>query len=50
MLVFCEECGERYILEDEVDPENGLTFRCRKCNELVKVMLPRAESVDKVKK
>ncbi len=50
MIIFCEECGERYIIEEEIDPVKGLAFKCGKCHEMVRVMPPRAELIDKVKK
>ncbi len=50
MIVFCEECGERYIIEQEIDPVKGLMFKCTKCDETVRVMPPRAELIKKVER
>lgn len=47
MIVFCEECGERYILEQEMDPAEELVFKCTKCNEPVRVA-PPAQSTQRV--
>ncbi len=50
MIVFCEECGERFIIEQEIDPVKGLIFKCTKCEEMVRVMPPGAELIKKVAK
>jgi len=48
MIVFCEECGERFIIEQELDPLRGLEFKCTKCDETVRVEPPRPELIKKV--
>ncbi len=50
MIVFCEECGERYIIEHEIDPVKGLEFKCTKCDEMVRAVPPQAELIKKVEK
>lgn len=50
MIVFCEECGERFIIEQEIDPVKGLIFKCTKCDEMVRVMAPVSELIKKVER
>jgi hypothetical protein len=50
VIVFCEECGHRYIIEQEIDLIKGLAFRCEECEEMVRVAPNRAQSIDKVAK
>ena len=34
MVLFCEECGTRYVLaDDEARSKSGSAFPCRKCLE-----------------
>jgi len=40
MIVFCEECGERYIIERNEIKEKVITFNCRVCMDPIKVLLP----------
>jgi predicted Zn finger-like uncharacterized protein len=36
MIVFCEDCGERYIIEEQ-DIRGDMTFNCSKCGYFIKV-------------
>jgi hypothetical protein len=40
MIIFCEECGERYIIERDEIKEKVITFNCRVCMDIIKVLLP----------
>jgi len=40
MIVFCEECGERYIIEHDEIKEKVIMFNCRVCMDPIKVLLP----------
>jgi len=40
MIIFCDECGERYIIKDTDIKEKMIMFDCRICNELIKVIIP----------
>ena len=42
MIIFCEECGERYIIENDEIKEKVITFNCRVCMDPIKVLLPDA--------
>jgi hypothetical protein len=42
MVIFCEECGERYIIERDEIKEKVITFNCRVCMDPIKVLLPDA--------
>ena len=42
MIVFCEECGERYVLEPEEIKGSVIMFICMVCNDIVKVPVPKA--------
>ncbi len=43
MIFFCEECGERYILEPEdLGEARIIVFPCRGCNDVIEVTLPGA--------
>lgn len=46
MIIFCEECGERYVIEPEEIKGRVMMFICRVCNDVIKVTLPE----DAVKK
>lgn len=37
MIVFCEECGEKYILEPDKVKGAELIFICRICNDIISV-------------
>ncbi|HYA15525.1 MAG TPA: hypothetical protein VEF33_14405 [Syntrophales bacterium] len=40
MIVFCEECGEKYIIENDEIKEKVIMFNCRICMDPIKVLLP----------
>lgn len=40
MIIFCEECGERYVIEPEEIKGRVMMFICRVCNDVIKVTLP----------
>lgn len=40
MIIFCEECGERYFIEDNEIKDTVIMFDCRICNEPIKVIVP----------
>ena len=42
MIVFCEECGERYIVETEEIKGSAMIFICRACNDIIRI--PAQES------
>ncbi|MCX5827355.1 MAG: hypothetical protein NTV58_05050 [Deltaproteobacteria bacterium] len=42
MIVFCEECGERYVLEPEEIKGRVIMFICMVCNDIIKVPVPKA--------
>ncbi len=35
--VFCEECGERYVLKPVAKNKYLIEFRCRICQEMIKI-------------
>ena len=37
MIIFCEECGEKYILEPDKVKGAELIFICRICNDIISV-------------
>ncbi len=37
MIVFCEECGERYIIESEEMKGSAMIFICRVCNDIIRI-------------
>jgi RNase P subunit RPR2 len=37
MIVFCEECGERYIIEAEEIRGSAMIFICRACNDIIRI-------------
>jgi DNA-directed RNA polymerase subunit M/transcription elongation factor TFIIS len=37
MIIFCEECGEKYIIEPDEIKGTALIFICRVCNDIIKV-------------
>ena len=43
MVIFCDECGERYILEKNDMKEKVIMFECEICHNLVKVGVPDYE-------
>jgi hypothetical protein len=42
MVIFCEECGEKYILEADEVKGVELIFICRICNDIITV--PKQET------
>ncbi|HVO67586.1 MAG TPA: hypothetical protein VMT12_14000 [Syntrophales bacterium] len=40
MIVFCEECGEKYIIENSEIKEKVIMFNCRICTDTIKVSVP----------
>jgi hypothetical protein len=47
MVIFCDECGERYVLETNDMKENVIMFECEICHTLVKVSVPGYEAKNK---
>jgi len=37
MIVFCEECGERYIIEAEEVRGSATIFICLACNDIIRI-------------
>jgi len=37
LIVFCEECGERYIIESEEMKGSAMIFICRVCNDIIRI-------------
>ena len=46
MIIFCEECGERYIIEQNKIKEKVIIFNCRICKYLVKVITPDVDAMN----
>lgn len=44
MIIFCEECGERYVIEQYMIIEKVIVFNCKKCKYLIKVTTSNSES------
>lgn len=40
MIVFCEECGERYVIEPEEIKGRVIIFICKVCNDIIKIPVP----------
>jgi DNA-directed RNA polymerase subunit M/transcription elongation factor TFIIS len=40
MVVFCDECGERYIIENNEIKEKVVIINCTICHNLIKISLP----------
>jgi hypothetical protein len=40
MIIFCEECGERYVIEREDITDSVMTFPCRVCKDIIEVTIP----------
>lgn len=40
MIVFCEECGKKYVIEPDEISTAALVFICAACGEIIKVRLP----------
>jgi len=47
MVIFCEECGEKYIIEDEEMKGSAMIFICNVCSEIIRI--PAKETVTKKK-
>jgi DNA-directed RNA polymerase subunit M/transcription elongation factor TFIIS len=43
MIIFCDECGERYVIEKNDIKENEIMFECEICHNLIKVSVPDYE-------
>ena len=41
MIVFCEECGERYVMDLDDASEEADRFRCRVCDDMITVSNPK---------
>lgn len=37
MVIFCEECGERYVIEDDEMKGSAMIFICSVCNEIIRI-------------
>jgi RNase P subunit RPR2 len=37
MIIFCEECGERYVIEAEEFKDTAMIFICRNCNDIIRI-------------
>jgi len=37
MVVFCEECGEKYVIETEEMKGTAMIFICRNCNDIIRI-------------
>jgi RNase P subunit RPR2 len=37
MIVFCEECGERYVIEADEIRGSAMIFICRVCNDIIRI-------------
>lgn len=42
MIVFCEECGERIIIEPEEIRESVMVIVCRVCRDVIRITVPNA--------
>jgi len=40
MLVFCEECGRKYLLDPEEIEGTETRFKCESCNHLIVAKKP----------
>jgi len=51
MIIFCEECGEKYIIENEEIKGSEMVFTCRVCKEIIRVPVEKLnlKSDDKAK-
>jgi len=45
MIIFCEECGERYVIEQYMIKEEVIVFNCKKCKYLIKVTTSNSDAV-----
>lgn len=37
MIIFCEECGERYVIEKEEIKNSEMIFACRVCKDIIRI-------------
>lgn len=37
MVIFCEECGEKYVIEDEEMKGSAMLFICSVCNDIIRI-------------
>jgi transcription elongation factor Elf1 len=44
MIIFCDECGERYVIEGNDAKEKVAAFKCSICHTLIKVSVPEDET------
>ena len=50
MIVFCEECGEKYIIEAEDMKSSAMIFICNICSEIIHIPAqetPKKKNSDK---
>jgi DNA-directed RNA polymerase subunit M/transcription elongation factor TFIIS len=40
MIIFCEECGKRFIIDSKEIRGSMICFVCDGCNEIIKVAAP----------
>jgi DNA-directed RNA polymerase subunit M/transcription elongation factor TFIIS len=40
MIVFCEECGERIIIDPGEIRESVIIMVCRKCSDVIRITVP----------
>jgi DNA-directed RNA polymerase subunit M/transcription elongation factor TFIIS len=40
MIVFCEECGERIIIEPEEIKESVIIMVCTACSDVIRITVP----------
>ncbi len=45
MVIFCEECGEKYVVEDDEIKGSAMLFICNVCNDIIRI--PAREPVNK---
>jgi len=48
MVIFCEECGEKYILEPDKVKGAELIFICRICNDIISVPIQETQEKRRV--
>ena len=44
MIVFCEECGQRYVIDPEKMKSDRAVIRCKVCDEKIVVERPKEPS------
>ena len=49
MIIFCEECGEKYVIEAEELKGAAMIFICRNCNDIIRIpaQKPQQNHTDK---